>query len=339
MTMQIGVIGCGLMGLDHVRTLTTAVSGARVAAVSDADEDRSARAASEADGARVHSDPLGLIDDAGVDAVVVASADETHEEFVLACVDAGKPVLCEKPLATTSEASWRVVEAEMRAGRRLVQVGFMRRFDPSYLEMKRAFDSGQIGDAVMLHSVHRNADYPPALPASALVTGTGVHDIDVARWLLGQEIVAATVHTPRRSGLVRPEFQDTQFLVLQTEGGVLVDVEIFVNARYGYDVRGELVGERGSISLHPPASVTTRREALEGQPVAQDFRPRFQDAYRAELQAWVAASAFGEVRGATAWDGYASAAVAEACLHSLATGTTAPIEVKPQPPLYAQPAA
>jgi myo-inositol 2-dehydrogenase/D-chiro-inositol 1-dehydrogenase len=151
--------------------------------------------------------------------------------------------------------------------------------------------------------------------------------------------VAATVHTPRRSGLVRPDFQDTQFLVLQTEGGVLVDVEIFVNAHYGYDVRGELVGERGSISLPPPATVTTRREGLQGQPVAQDFRPRFQDAYRAELQAWVAASAFGDICGATAWDGYASIAVAEACLHSVAAGTTAPVEVKPQPPMYAQSAA
>lgn len=291
MTMNIGVIGCGLMGADHIRTLTTAVSGARVAAVNDADEGRAAGAAAEAEGARVHSDPFGLIDDAEVDAVVVASADETHEEFALACVRAGKPVLCEKPLATTSEACLRVVEAEMRGGRPLVQVGFMRRFDPSYLEMKRVLDSGRIGRALMLHSVHRNAGYPPALPDSALITGTGVHDIDIARWLLGQEIVTATAHTPRRSGLARPDFQDTRFLVLETENGVLVDVEIFVNAGYGYDVRGELVGELGSISLHPPATLTTRYEGLEGRPVARDFRPRFQDAYRNELQAWVTAGA------------------------------------------------
>jgi myo-inositol 2-dehydrogenase/D-chiro-inositol 1-dehydrogenase len=337
--MQIGVIGCGLMGVDHIRTLTAAVSGARVAAVCDADENRAGQAASEAGSARVYSDPFALIDDTSVDAVVIASADETHEGFVLACVKTGKPVLCEKPLATTSEACWQVVEAEMLGGRPLVQVGFMRRFDPSYLEMKRMLDSGQIGEAVMLHSVHRNADYPPALPASALVTGTGVHDIDVARWLLGQEIVSATVHTPRRSALVRPDFQDTQFLVLRTDNGVLVDVEIFVSARYGYDVRGELVGESGSIQLQPPSTVTTRYEGLAGQPVARDFRPRFQDAYRNELQAWVAASASGEVCGATAWDGYAAAAVAEACLHSLATGTTTPVEVGTQPPLYSRPAA
>ncbi|MEB3372428.1 Gfo/Idh/MocA family oxidoreductase [Saccharopolyspora mangrovi] len=336
MTVQIGVIGCGMMGLDHVRTLTAAVSGAGVAAVFDADEERAARAASAAGGARVHTDPVELVRDAGVDAVVVASPDQTHEEFAMACVEAGKPVLCEKPLATTSEACWRVVEAEMCGGRRLVQVGYMRRFDPAYLEMKRVFDSGEIGDALMLHSVHRNVDYPPSLPASALVTATGVHDIDIARWLLREEIVSATVHTPRPSGRVRPDFQDPQFLVLQTEGGVLIDVEIFVNAQYGYDVRGELVGERGSVSLVPPAAVSTRRAGMEGQAVAPDFRPRFQDAYRAELQAWVDACAVGETCGASAWDGYTSAAVAEACLRSLSSGRTAPVEVKPRPTLYTE---
>jgi myo-inositol 2-dehydrogenase / D-chiro-inositol 1-dehydrogenase len=210
----------------------------------------------------------------------------------------------------------------------------MRRFDPSYTEMKRLLDSNEIGAARFLHCVHRNAEYPAWYDSEALITATAVHDIDVARWLLGQEIVAATMLNPRASGLVRQGFQDPQFVVLQTEGGAIVDVEIFVNARYGYDVRCELVGERGTTSLMPPATATIRRDGLDGQPVPSDFRPRFAAAYRNELQAWVDATATGQVRGATAWDGYAAAAVAEACLASFTSGATAPVGLVPQPELY-----
>jgi myo-inositol 2-dehydrogenase/D-chiro-inositol 1-dehydrogenase len=332
--LRVGVIGCGMIGTDHVRTLTTAVSGAEVVVVSDADPQRAALAAQLAGEVGIQPDPFALIGDDRVDAVLVASSEDTHEQFVLACQDAGKPVLCEKPLATTPEACLRVVEAEVAVGRRLVQVGFMRRFDPSYTEMKRLLDSGQLGDPLFLHCLHRNADYPPFYDSSALVTATGVHDIDVARWLLGQEIVAATVHNPRPSGLVREGFQDPQFLILETDGGAVVDVEIFVNARYGYDVRAELVGERGTASLMPPATATVRLNGMDGQPLGADARPRFAPAFRSELQAWADAAATGQAVGANAWDGYAAAAVAEACLTAATTGATAPVKLADKPELY-----
>lgn len=332
--LRVGVIGCGMIGTDHVRTLSTAVSGAEVVVVSDADPQRAGNAAKLAGGAQIQPDPFALIRDNHVDAVLIASSEDTHEQFVLACLDAGKPVLCEKPLATTTEACLRVVEAEVALGRRLVQVGYMRRFDPSYAEMKRVLDSGRIGDALFLHCIHRNAEYPPFYDSSALVTATGVHDIDVARWLLGQEIVAATVHNPRRSRLVREGFQDPQFLVLQTECGAVVNVEIFVNARYGYDVRAELVGESGTVSLMPPATATIRIDGMDGQPLGPDARPRFAPAFRNELQAWADAATDGGGVGANAWDGYAAAAVAEACLRAADTGTTAPVELADKPSLY-----
>jgi myo-inositol 2-dehydrogenase / D-chiro-inositol 1-dehydrogenase len=332
--VRVGVIGCGMIGTDHVRTLTTAVSGAEVAAVSDADPQRAAQAAKAACDAATHQDAFALISDDNVDAVLVASSEDTHEQFVLACLEAGKPVLCEKPLAPTPAACLRVVEAEVALGRQLVQVGFMRRFDRSYTEMKRVLGSGQIGDALFLHCLHRNAEYPPFYDSDALITATGVHDIDIARWLLGQEIVAATVHNPRASGLVRDGFQDPQFLVLHTEGGVVVDVEIFVNARYGYEVRAELVGQRGTASLMPPATVTLRYDGMDGLPVLADARPRFAPAFRNELQAWADAASAGQVAGANAWDGYAAATVAEACLRAAKTGTTTPVELAPKPALY-----
>ena len=155
MAVAIGVIGAGVMGAEHVRRLAAEVEGADVVAVADADLARAEAAAAGA-GGRAYADPLALIRSDDVEAVVIASSDATHAGFVLACLAEGKPVLCEKPLAPTAEASLLVAEAEAASGRRLVQVGFMRRFDPAYVAMKEELDSGRLGAPLMLHCVHRN---------------------------------------------------------------------------------------------------------------------------------------------------------------------------------------
>ncbi|MDF3307199.1 Gfo/Idh/MocA family oxidoreductase [Rhodococcus sp. T2V] len=335
--LNVGIIGCGMIGTDHLRTLTEAVSGSRVWAVSDADPARAAQAVEQVDPTiKIHTDPHALISDPDIDAVLVASTEETHEQFVLACLAAAKPVLCEKPLAPTAEACLRVVEAEAQVGRKLVQIGYMRRFDPSYVEMKRVLDSGQLGEALFLHAVHRNAGYPDRYESDALITATGVHDIDIARWLLGDEIVSVTTRNPKPSALVRDGFQDPQFLILETAGGVIVDVEIFVNAHYGYDVRCELVAERGTVSLVPPTTASIRHSGVDGHPVLADARPRFAAAFRDELQAWVNAATNKQVCGANAWDGYAAAAVAEACLESFGNHTRTDVRLAPRPSLYTE---
>jgi myo-inositol 2-dehydrogenase / D-chiro-inositol 1-dehydrogenase len=320
MSVAVGVIGAGVMGAAHVRTIAEGLDGARVAAVSDVDPSRAAAAAREGAGARVIDDPHALIADTAVDAVVVASYDATHEEFVLACIAAGKPVLCEKPLATTAEACLRVVAAELTAGRRLVHLGFMRRYDPAYADVKERLDGGGVGDVLMVHCAHRNAAAPPSYTSEMLITSSAVHEIDVARWLLGQEIVAATVRAPRSTKQAPDGLRDPLLVLLETAGGVLIDVEVFVNARYGYDIRCELVGETGTLKLD--------------EQVAPDFRARFATAYRLELDAWVRAVANGGGDGPSAWDGYAANAVADACLASLASGATAPVQLAERPALY-----
>src|SRR5215470_13348361 len=145
MTLNVGVIGVGMIGQDHIRRLTHVLSGARVAAVTDVDVDRAKSVASGLPGARTHETGQDLIHDDEVDAVVVCSWGPTHEEYVLACIEAGKQVFCEKPLATTEQACLRIMDAEMAAGRRLVQVGFMRRYDAAYQALKKTVDSGAIG--------------------------------------------------------------------------------------------------------------------------------------------------------------------------------------------------
>ena len=318
MSVGVGVIGAGMMGAAHVRCLASSVEGAHVAAVSDVDRARAEAAASDGGGARVYDDPLELID--AVDAVVVASFDTTHEGFVLACLEAGRPVLCEKPLATTAEGCLHVVEAEERAGRRLVYLGFMRRYDPGYGEVKASLEGGGVGRPLLMHCAHRNAFVPANYTSEMLITSSLVHEIDITRWLLGEEIVAAQVISPRPTTLSAGGLRDPQLALLETEGGVVVDVEVFVNAQYGYDIRCELVGERGTVSLEPQ--------------VEPGFRERFATAYRRELEAWVGALDGGPPFGAGAWDGYAANAVADACLTSLSTGRRAAVEMAPRPALY-----
>ena len=333
MPVRIGVIGVGVMGAEHSRLLSQEVSGCEVATVFDVDPTRAAGVAA-VNGARVHDDPMVLIKDEQVDAVLVASSDQTHEQFVLAALAARKPVLCEKPLAPDLAGCVRILEAEAEAGRRLVSVGFMRRYDPGYVALKNALVGDQIGRALLVHCTHRNAGAVPGLDSSMLISGSAVHEIDIARWLLDEELGAVTVHKPRRAAGATGT-QDPLFLVFESVSGVLVDVEVFVNAGYGYEVRCELVADRGTVSLDAPPPTVLRAAGRVARAVPADWRPRFADAYRRELQDWVAGVGAGDpVRAASAWDGYAATEVAQVSIRALESGLRHTVPLRDKPALY-----
>jgi myo-inositol 2-dehydrogenase/D-chiro-inositol 1-dehydrogenase len=318
MSKGIGIIGAGIMGADHARTLAVHVGGAQLVAVSDADEARAAAAAQENGARRHYTDGFTLIEDPAVEAVLVASPDETHAGFVLACLKAGKPVLCEKPLAPTAAACLEVVEAERKVGRRMVQVGFMRRFDPAYVEMHDALQQQALGSPLLLHCVHRNASAPAFFTPGMSITNAAVHEFDALRWLTGREIVAVTALNSARKG-VGP-LRDPLMLLVELEGGILADVELFMNAAYGYDVRTELVCENGTMDLNRPSPNMRRSAGGQSRSFPDDWRGRFGDAYRLQLQAWTASLAGREPSGADARDGHAAMQVAEAALQSLQSG-------------------
>ena len=326
--LRVGVVGAGAMGADHVRTLTTSVPAARVTAVHDPDAGRAAQVAGLA-GAAAVGDALGLIASDEVDAVVVASPDHTHAGLVLACLEAGKPVLCEKPLALTVPDAHRVVEAEAALGRRLVQVGFMRRYDPGFVELRRLVAEETLGDVRLVHAVHRNASSSTSTDDAGLVTGSMVHELDTIPWLLGDELVGIRVESPVAEG-----FRDPQVATLWTRNGSMATVEVFVNAGYGYDVRCELVGTRGSAALAPSAPVSTRIEGVDGRVVRADFVAHFADAYRIELDAWARAALAGTTTGPTAWDGYVANVAAAAGVAALRSGRREPVDPGPRPALY-----
>ena len=334
MTLNLGIIGVGMIGQDHIRRLTTVLSGARVAAVTDVDLDLADAIAGNLRDARVHKTGQDLIADEGIDAVVVTSWPGTHEEYVLAGIQANKPVFCEKPLATTREACDRIVDAEVAAGRRLVMVGFMRRFDRGYQTMKETLARGDIGAPLLFHSAHRNPAVPPGFTTEGLIVDTCVHDIDISRWLFDAEVTAIQVHAPRRSSLAAEHLQDPIVLMLEMANGALADVEAAVNIAYGYDIRGEIVGETGTVELAESNDVIVKRDGCYSGRIPGDWRERFIRAYDAELQQWINAVSCGTSNGPSSWDGYAATVICDAGVQAFQSGKRVEVTMREQPDLY-----
>jgi myo-inositol 2-dehydrogenase/D-chiro-inositol 1-dehydrogenase len=329
---RIGIIGTGVMGTDHARILAAGIAGARLAGVQDVSRERADALARET-GAKVYDEPLSLIADEAIDAVMICSPDPTHHQLALSAIAVGKPVLVEKPLASTLAEARQVLDAEMKHGRRLVQVGFMRRFDPGYRAMKAELLGGRLGQALFLHCIHRNAVGPDYLTSELVIASSAGHEFDIARYLLDDEIVAATVTSPRASRLA-PNRQP-QFIVLESASGIIVDIEVFVDCSYGYDVRGELVCEKGTIALNPSPATSLRHAGHDGYETPPDWRDRFRDAYRAQMQAWIDSLSGKASDGASAWDGYRAIRITEACLEAVRSGSRIEIPAEERPSFYA----
>lgn len=336
MTVKIGVIGTGAIGQDHTRRINQVLAGAKVVAVNDVNrKNAQACVTAYAPEAKIFDDPIQLINDPGVDAVLVCSWGQTHEEYVLATIAAGKPSFCEKPLATTALGAENIVKAEVAAGKRLVQVGFMRRYDPGYLALRRAVKD-VTGAPLMVHAAHRNQRVGMNYSTPMAIHDTLIHEIDVLRWLLDDDYVSAQVFFPRKSPRAHEKLRDPQVVVLETKKGVVINVEVFVNCHYGYDIQCEIVGEDGIAKLPEPMSIQTRSSATLSNPILTDWKDRFIDSYDYELADFLKAAAKGTAAGPTSWDGYVAAVTADACVAAQeAEGVPIRISLPERPALYA----
>ena len=333
-SISVGVIGTGGMGTRHAQNLHALVPGARVSATYDVDTVRAQQVAEDC-GAVAFGDPYALIADPSVDAVLIASIASTHAPFVKACLEAGKPVLCEKPLAVTAAEALELVRAEEHLCRQLISVGLMRRFDPQHLAVKRALDAGRVGKGRMFKGVHRNPMIPPHLPGDVLVNDSAVHDIDSTRWLLGEEVTEAFARGVR----TRPEFSeetvDMMLVQLKLTGECLSTIEVTVAVEYGYEVSAEVVGERGTVLSAQTAGATVRAGGVAATDIEQIWLDRFRDAYIDELVEWIASVQKGTAfPGANAWDGYMALVVTDACTEALRSGQPVPVPTPQKPALY-----
>lgn len=317
--LRVGVIGCGGMGKDHIKRLTDKIQGVVVTAVSDVFEE-GAKAAADICQAKVYSNSQDLIHDSEVDAIVITSPGFAHAESILEAIKAGKPVFSEKPLATTAEDCLKVVKAEMESGKHLVQVGFMRRYDKGYNQVKEALDSGGYGAPLMLHCTHRNPEVGTGYTTPMAVHDTAIHEIDVLHWLIDDEYESAQVIMPGCTKYSHSELKDPQIMLLRTKKGICIDVEVFVNCKFGYDINCEVVCEDGVVKMPAPAYPVIRKNASLSTTIDTDCFVRFRDSYDTEMQNWVQNAQKGIVTGPTAWDGYLAAVTADALVKAQETG-------------------
>ncbi len=334
-TVRVGVIGTGAMGSAHVDNLSRWVPGARVAQVFDVDAER-AKSVADQVGAAAAPSAEALIESSDVDAVLIAAPDPLHEPLTRACIELGKPTLLEKPIASTVEGARRVVDAEVSAGRRLVQLGFMRHYDPAYLQLRAAVHDGSIGRVKAAHCVHRNPRAHPTHTDESVLFGSMIHEFDSVPWLLDDPLAAVTVFASR---VPEGELKDLQVGVFETVNGTVVTVEVFINASYGYDIHTEVTGTGGTVSLTSPYGVSVRRSisdtsGVDGRVVTKDGTERFLDAYRLEVGAWIHDVRAGALTGPSSWDGYLANVAAFSAIESQRHGGRVELPQERRPALY-----
>lgn len=334
MTIRIAVIGAGLMGADHAKIVAEDLPGATLQVVCDMDGARAASVAKANGAADAATEPEAVIRRDDVDAVIIASPDFTHAPLSKACIAAGKKVLCEKPLSQEPQECLEVMEAEQAAGAKFVQLGFMRRYDQSYVEMRAALADGALGRALMMHNFHRNVETPASDFTGAMaITNSAPHEFDAVRHVLGCEYASISAWQARRSdSVVAPVV-----MVLETCDSQLVTIEVNNNAAYGYDVRAELVGEKGSIAMTNVAYTRTDMKLASSTRYEADWRGRYHEAYVRQNRAFIRFVETGEFPeiGSSAWDGYAAAIVAATGVTALQTGTKQAVEMIAKPEFYA----
>ena len=335
--LRVGVVGAGMMGTDHVSRLNHRTVGAVVSAIIEPDPRRAAAAAKAAPGARSFAHVEDALDAGAVDAVLIAAPGQLHEQILLPVLDAGLPVLCEKPLTPDPESSWRILEAEQKQPRPLIQVGFMRRFDAQYRELRELIISGAAGQLLMLRCVHRNPEVPDSYTQKMLITDSAVHELDIVPWLADAAISRLEVRHARRNPR-SPAHLDEPILVLaELDNGVLADIEMNVSIQFGYQVGTEAVFEAGVARIGQPAGLQLWHDGRFQVADHQGFGARFKQAFDTEVQAWADAARQGGIGGPSAWDGYLAAVACAAGVQALDTPGQVTVELPAKPAFYAGP--
>ncbi len=210
----------------------------------------------------------------------------------------------------------------------------MRPYDSGYRALKKVIQQGEIGEPLMLHCAHRNPTVPENYTTDMAITNTLIHELDVLRWLTEDDYKSVQVVFPRSTSKTHGKLRDPQVVLFETRKGIRIDVEIFVNCAYGYDIQCEVVGEEGIAKLPEPSAVQMRKSANLSTAILTDWKDRFIDAYDVELQAFINDASAGTLTGPSAWDGYAASVAADACLKAQESGAIEAVELPQRPSFY-----
>ncbi|MCB0109534.1 MAG: Gfo/Idh/MocA family oxidoreductase [Caldilineaceae bacterium] len=331
--IKVGVIGTGGMGGRHVNNLTNEVAAAQVVALMDVDTTRMAEVAKVCGATHTFTDGETLINHPDVEAVLIAAPDRFHASLTKACIAVGKPVLCEKPLATSAAEAVEVVKAEVAGGKRLVQVGFMREYDPAHLKVKEVLDSGVLGKRLAFWGSHINAFAEAPRTVEDVITNSVVHDLHSARWLMRDEVTKVFAsYVPSKPD--QPATARLVLVQLHFRNGAIGQIECNAEADYGYEVDVKLTGETGSAQTNSLRSALVHQKSSRGQWVEDDWLQRFDTAYINEAREWVRSLQQGAPTGPSAWDGYVSMLMADACVASAKSGKPEAVDVPEMPVIY-----
>jgi inositol 2-dehydrogenase len=324
--LRVGLIGLGRLGRVYARDLATRIPETRLVAVADPDA-AALGDVSATYSARPHADPRGLLDDAEVEAVVIASPTHTHAALTVAASGTGKAIFCEKPPALSLEETLQMKAAAGKPGV-FFQMGFMRRFDPGYAAAKRKVQEGVIGTPVVFKSSSRDPyrtslEYANPKSSGGMIMDMGIHDFDLARWFMGEvKSVSAVGGT-----LAYPELQtvgdiDNAIVSLVFADGRIGVVDLSRNGVYGYDIRSELLGTAGTLRVGyiqetPLLTMTKNSVAHDTVP---HFMQRFEEAYTIQLRDFALNVIEGRPPSVTIDDGVGAIKVALAAERSRVTG-------------------
>lgn len=319
--LKIAVIGCGMIGREHIERIQNRIKGAEVVAVCDVFEAGAQKGAEIAGaGVKVYTDFHEAINDPDVTAVVVTTPGAFHKDPVVAAIKAGKPVFSEKPLANTAADCKEIVDAEIASGKHLVQVGFMRRYDRGYNQLKTLIEEGKFGAPLVIKCTHRADGVADDYTTAMAVTDTAIHEIDVLPWLVNDEWDEVQCIMPKVSSKAHEGLKDPQVMILKTKGGVVTVLEVNVNCGFGYDINCEVVCENGVMNLPCPSFPTVRYDHNVSTKIEDNWILRFIDSYDVEIQDWVDHALKGETGGSSAWDGYVASITADALVKAQTSG-------------------
>jgi inositol 2-dehydrogenase len=313
-SLGIGVIGVGRMGRVYATHVARQIEGAALVAIADANADALAEYAGKV-AARAYSDYHDLLADPAVEGVIIATPTSTHRDVVVAAAQAGKAIFVEKPTALTMAATDEMLAAVERAGV-MFQVGFMRRFDRAYAAARQRIEAGLIGEPVVVRSIGRDPfrtslEYANPAISGGLIIDMGIHDFDVIRWMMGDEIERVYTET---ASLVYPELQDVgdvdnAMISVRFARGGLGNVEVSRTASYGYDIRATVVGTKGTLEigyLQETPVVLLSKDTGVSHDVVPHFPERFGPAYTAQIEAFAHSLATGEPPRVSAADARAA---------------------------------
>jgi inositol 2-dehydrogenase len=293
--LGVGVLGVGGMGQRHAENLRRLVPAASLVAVADVAANRAKEVAAELEIDHSFGSFEDMLAHKDIDCVVIASPDKFHAQAIRTAAAARKHILSEKPLALNLADAHAALDAVAKAGVHL-QVGFMRRYDPSYSAAMKRIEAGEIGEPVIFKSIGRDKDAPPISAYQSKLNGmllynNTIHDFDLARWLMRDEVAEAHTYA---TVAIRPEVAQYGDVVasvvnLKYRRGAIGNIESFVQSTYGYDIRTEIVGSAGSILVGSfrQTSATFLNKNGATQTLADHFLTRFADAYVAELRDFV----------------------------------------------------